>query len=420
MSHRRVTILTGPGKLHLFEAARVLSRDGNAVTVVSGWMPAPKGLEWLDSLGRLLGQPNLHQRISGRRAELEGYAQIKSCALAECGHHALGLLSRTGIIDEDLAGAMGFTLFGYSARRRIDGAEVIHVRSGAGRGGAIEYARRHGIKVVVDHSIAHPDAISEALTPEYERYGMKCPINGQTEFWKLVLRDCEEADVLLVNSDYVKNTFKKYGFPDAKQQVVYWGVGEEFWGIKSSYESEGPIKLLFSGHFELRKGARVLLEACQILKARGVRFKLQVLGFMGSGRLALAEFPVGKEVEFVAFAPRSVLIEHLRKADLFVFPTLAEGSARSAMEAMAAGLPVITTESCGVPIEDGVNGVYVELGSAKSLADAIERLSQDQTARMRLGMKARESISSRYTWEAFAQSVSGIYDRLLSHRSALQ
>ena len=412
---RNIAIVTGPGKLHLFEAARVLADAGWNVRVVTGWLPEAKRLAWLDPVGRLMGQPNLRQRIAGRRLQLQGVGHLEQCLFAECGHQALGLLGRAGVLSEDWAGALGFTLFGSAAAGKLGSPHLVHVRSGAGQGGAIRKARRLGARIVVDHSIAHPDAIAKALGPEFERYGLKCPINGQSGFWKVVLRDCNEADAVLVNSEYVKTTFLDHGFPCGKLAVAYLGVRRDFIGAKKRYERRGPLKLLFTGHFDLRKGVRTLLDACEILKRHGAEFQLQVVGFVGNGRYALRGRTLGDQVRFVDFVPQDVLRHYLANADIFVFPTFAEGSSRSAMEAMGAGLPVITTRACGVPIEDGVNGVYVDPGNAGQLADMIQRLAGNEELRRELGSNACATISGHYSWTSYAGAVSRLYETLLRH-----
>ena len=76
-----------------------------------------------------------------------------------------------------------------------------------------------------------------------------------------MLRDCDDADLLLVNSDFVKKTFVEQGYPAEKVRVAYLGVREEFFDLKRDYRIAGPVKILFTGNFDIRKGVRLLLEA---------------------------------------------------------------------------------------------------------------------------------------------------------------
>jgi glycosyltransferase involved in cell wall biosynthesis len=375
------------------------------VQIITGWAPYAKQMAWLDFLGRIAGYSNLSSRLGERREQLQGRAKISECILADYFQAGLSTLEKIGLMNEDRAGRWSFRYFGWAARSKLIGSSIVHVRSGAGQGGAIRRARQQGSKIVTDHSIAHPITIARVLTPEYARYGLECPICAEAPFWRLVLADCEQADRLLVNSDYVRGTFIENGFRPELIDVAYLGVRDEFLGVKNSYEAGKKLKLLYTGHFELRKGARTLLDACQILKRRQLPFQLQVVGSMGSGRLALRGRNIGDDVKFVPYVTKEVLCNYLSEADMFVFPTFAEGSSRSAMEALGAGLPVITTRACGVPIVDGENGMYVEPGDAESLADRIEALAQDTGKREVLGTAACKMVRSKYSWADYAAAV---------------
>jgi glycosyltransferase involved in cell wall biosynthesis len=407
-----VSILTGPGRLHLFDAAEALAIAGMDMQMICGWAPKAPRMASVDLIGRILGQPNLSSRLGERRGQLEGRTRISQCIAADFVQMGLSTVARTGLLNEDRAALWAFRYFGRAARERLSGAPLVHVRSGAGQGGAIRRARQQGSKVVTDHSIAHPETIARVLTPEYARYGLECPIRAETPFWRLVMADCEQADRVVVNSDYVKDTFVQNGFRPESISVAYLGVRADFLTAKHTYERGRRLKLLYTGHFELRKGARTLLDACQILKQRHLPFVLQVVGSMGSGRLALKGRSLGDEVEFVPYVQKEVLRRYLTEADIFVFPTFAEGSSRSAMEALGAGLPVVTTRSCGVPIEDGVSGMYVPPGDAETLADRIEALACDLGKRESLGRAACAMVRDNHTWADYAAAMIRIYQSI--------
>lgn len=406
---KTVSILTGPGRLHLFDAAQALVDAGMDVQMIGGWAPSPKEMRSVDWIGRMLGHPDLAARLGQRRKQLEGRTRISECIMADFMQMGLSTAAGMGIINENLASLWAFRIFGYAARRNLSNAAIVHVRSGAGQGGAISRAHQQGSKVVTDHSIAHPATIRRVLQPEYARYGLECPINAESPFWRLVLADCEQADRVVVNSDFVKSTFVENGVRPDRIAVAYLGVRESYVGAKRSYETGRRLKLLYTGHFELRKGARTLLDACEILKQRRVPFVLQVVGSMGSGRYALEGRSIGEEVEFVDYVQKDVLLRYLAGADMFVFPTFAEGASRSAMEALGAGLPVITTLACGVPISDGENGVYVEPGDAVALANRIEELAHDRDKRESLGSAACAMVRSSYSWADYAATMMRIY-----------
>ncbi len=102
-----------------------------------------------------------------------------------------------------------------------------------------------------------------------------------------MLRDCADADLLLVNSDFVKKTFVDEGYPAEKIRVAYLGVREEFFDLKRDYSIEGPVRILFTGNFDIRKGVRILLEAIRSCRRSGLDLRLELMGNLGNGASCL-------------------------------------------------------------------------------------------------------------------------------------
>ncbi len=115
----------------------------------------------------------------------------------------------------------------------------------------------------------------------------------------------------------------------------------------------------------------------------------------------------GDEIFFshTPFAPLQQVAAAFAGADLFVFPTFAEGSSRSGMEAAAAGLPIITTENCGLPLQHGKSAIYVPVNDASSLAEAIGLVSSDEALRTSIGRNAMRTVTENYTWRQYGRQV---------------
>jgi hypothetical protein len=133
------------------------------------------------------------------------------------------------------AAQIGWRAFGWQSQRYLRKAEIFHVRSGAGQAGAIRKAKLAGMKVVVDHSIAHPAFMEQALKPEYNTFGLPFDLGPRSLLWRLVLADAAVADCLLVNSEFVRETFAKEGYPLDKIRIVHLGVREDFFSLKEAY-----------------------------------------------------------------------------------------------------------------------------------------------------------------------------------------
>ena len=86
------------------------------------------------------------------------------------------------------------------------------------------------------------------------------------------------------------------------------------------------------------------------------------------------------------------------------------------MEAAAAGLPIITTENCGLPLEHGKSAIYEPVNDADSLAEAIGRLSADEALRCSLGRNAMKTVTENYTWARYGEQVARYLEESVKSR----
>ena len=401
----KAIVATGFGKLHFHETARALARAGVEVNFLTGWVPKDNQAALVELLGKFLGEKHLGARMAARQIRIPGVS-VTPVAWVEFAGTLIKLVQRTKLIPLDLAYGMEFRLAAWGSRRYLRDADVLLVRSGAGQSGAIRKARRHGLGVVTDHSIAHPAFMHRILREEFARFGLPAGYDPHADLWKLVLRDCADADLLLVNSEFVKKTFVGEGYPAEKVRVAYLGVREDFFDLKRDYQIEGPVRILFTGNFDIRKGVRLLLEAIRRCRRAGLDVRLELMGNLDNGAACLLP---EDEIFFThtSFAPLQQVAAAFARADLFVFPTFAEGSSRSGMEAAAAGLPIITTENCGLPLEHETSAIYIPVNDAEALADAIGRVCTDQELRERIGRNAMQTVTQGYTWMQYGEKVAG-------------
>jgi glycosyltransferase involved in cell wall biosynthesis len=179
---------------------------------------------------------------------------------------------------------------------------------------------------------------------------------------------------------------------------------------------QGPI-LIYTGRLVSYKGLPMLLEAWGDISKR----RAGTLVFVGEGgrdmhncesalRESVASHQLGARVCFTGAVDR--VEDWLRAADLFVFPTENEAFGLSLVEAMACGLPAVTTKVGGLGdyVADGINARVIEPGDAHGLVAAIEALLDDPLQAANLGQAARETVCRRFGLDA----VAGRYEQLLS------
>lgn len=170
-----------------------------------------------------------------------------------------------------------------------------------------------------------------------------------------------------------------------------------------------PPVLLFHGRVDARKGVLDLLAALDLL-ATPVRLLVSGIGpDLEQVRVRAAGRP---DVELLGYTDPAAAPAVYRRADVFVSPTYSEGFSNTILEAMASGLPVVSTRSVGVVdcLRDGDNGLLHEPGDVPGLAAALGRLLADPGLRAGLADRALAEVRRRYSWPVLARAVSGVYD----------
>jgi glycosyltransferase involved in cell wall biosynthesis len=125
---------------------------------------------------------------------------------------------------------------------------------------------------------------------------------------------------------------------------------------------------------------------------------------------------IRERVRVIPFVRREDIPAVYAKHDIFVFPSLVEGMPLTLLEAMATGMPVVTTNTCGMAdvVEDEVNGLLVPSADAEKLARGVERLCESTELRKRLGLAGQETMR-RYTWAQVTEQLEKVF--LLAARS---
>lgn len=180
----------------------------------------------------------------------------------------------------------------------------------------------------------------------------------------------------------------------------------------------GEPKLLYHGRVDARKGILDLLKALAKLDARGRRgWRLVVSGIgpdVEEAQSLAAELGLADRTRFTGYAEYERTPEVYREAEVFVSPTHAEGFSNTILEAMATGLPVVSTRAVGVVdcLTDAENALLVEPGDSTALAEALARVLDDAALRRRISRKALAEAREVYAWPAIARRIQTVYRSL--------
>ena len=232
----------------------------------------------------------------------------------------------------------------------------------------------------------------------------------------------DHANALLIGGkSFVEEVCGRLGSDPARFTIVPGAVDTERFTPapgRAPGDAEVPLRLLYHGRVDRRKGALDLLDALALLAERGVPVLTTISGIgpdvepcrARAQELGLA----GDRVRFTGYADYATVPDLYRAADAFASPTYAEGFSNTILEAMAAGLPVVSTHAVGVSdcLRDGENGLLVEPGDVPALADAIARLVTDEALRRRLGADALDECRRVYSWHAVGRQIMEVYARV--------
>ncbi|HYM14416.1 MAG TPA: glycosyltransferase [Dehalococcoidia bacterium] len=166
------------------------------------------------------------------------------------------------------------------------------------------------------------------------------------------------------------------------------------------------------------KGLDTLLRAVAALGNRGLRLSVLLAGD-GPERQSLEALAralhLDDDVRFLGELPHDSVPDVLRQIDIFAMPSTAEGFGVAALEASAAGVPVVASDVHGIPdvVLDGVTGLLVPPRDTAALAGAIARLADDAALRRRMGAAGRAYVEHNYRWQDNAALMERLYEEMV-------
>ena len=177
-------------------------------------------------------------------------------------------------------------------------------------------------------------------------------------------------------------------------------------------------RFLYHGRVDRRKGAIDLIDAVDMLRT-GPAFKVLFSGIgpdLDAAKARVEELQLGDRISFSGYVPYDDAPAVYRDNDIFVSPTWSEGFSNTVLEAMASGLPVISTESVGVVdcIDHERNGLLVACHDVAGFAHQMSRLLEDQTLRQRLAATALDDVRNLYRWPVVAKQIEDCYRGILT------
>ena len=357
--------------------------------------------------------------------------------LVRMGHHVTMVSQYRG--DEE-----GTKVYGGGPPPEVPGVRVIGLEArGEQAGGDFEKDIEEMARVVVEeHGRAPFDVIHAqygyptglAALVASRRIGVPnlVSIQGGDGHWvgsccgthkRAMLAVLGHAGALLIGSrSFADEVTENHGTPPDRFTIVPGAVNtERFYPAGEEVGEIGDTPhLLYHGRVDARKGVLDLLDAfADLCERRPARLTVSGIGPDSKNAAERArELGLDDRVEFSGYADYAATPEVYRRADLFVSPTYAEGFSNTILEAMATGLPVVSTRSVGVVdcLRHKENALLHEPGDVPGLTAALVQMLDDPELCRRLAEKSLEEARTLYAWPTVARQIVSVYESLAGTR----
>jgi glycosyltransferase involved in cell wall biosynthesis len=279
-------------------------------------------------------------------------------------------------------------------------AAAVYVFNSAGLE-ILQEARRGGLKGIVEQTIAPGRVEWAALKEEGARFPDWEPAAKEEsmmeEYCARESAEWASADLVVCGSEFVREGVVAGGIAKDRCVVVPYGLDRATFASARLGRRAGPLRVLTVGAVCLRKGAPYVLAAARRL---GGRAEFRMAGPIQV--LPEAEKQVRRHIQLTGIIPRPKMTSLYDWADVFLLPSLCEGSATAVYEAMSRGLPVICTPQTGSTVRDGVDGFIVPARNPGAIVEKLENLAADPGLLATLSENGRRN-SADYTLEKYGE-----------------
>jgi glycosyltransferase involved in cell wall biosynthesis len=256
---------------------------------------------------------------------------------------------------------------------------------------AYRAAKDRGLLAVGDQMIAPLEVEVAEMRRQIQRWpgwiGQESADLHQ-EYLEFERNTWQTLDGITCASDYVREGLISRGIAPERISVIPYPWPRPSGHQVDRQRKSGPLVVGFVGAVGLRKGAPYFLETARRFDPAKTKFVMVGNVTLDQSRLE----PYAQRVQFVGPVPRSAVADWLGKFDVFFFPSTCEGSAGAVMEAMGAGLAVLTTHNSGSRVRDGIEGFIRSYDDIDGFEQALRRLDDDRDLLLRMGESARARV----------------------------
>ncbi|WOX06016.1 glycosyltransferase family 4 protein [Microbulbifer pacificus] len=222
--------------------------------------------------------------------------------------------------------------------------------------------------------------------------------------------------IVTVSKQSFDDIVEQFGVAPSQLKLIYNGIDTDIFAPQPQVVAN-PFQIMTTASADQPlKGLRFLLQAVALLRGRYPQLTLLVVGKLkkgGATEKLLQELKLHDCVRFVSGISNQELVEHYASSGMVVCPSLYEGFGLPAGEAMACGVPVISSDGGALPEVVGDAGIVVPAGDSGALARAIERLLSDPSLRAEMGAAGRRRIEQQFSWQVAAKHLVSFYRAII-------
>lgn len=404
-------ILANVARNHCYPIAEAAAEAGYLRRFITSvyYRPSTRSGRLLRAIAGHAGEGE-EQRLNGRRSPRIPDDRVVTIPLPELAERGALKLADRLHRDPRPATYLKNEAFDLLARRHVDACTIFHGFEQCALF-CLRKAKALGATTVLDQPIMHRTSLDRLEARERAVMGVPAPEAQPFWFQQHIdrkYRELELSDHAFVGLDFVKRTMVENGFPADRVYVIPYGADVSGYRPIDRPPREG-FEILYVGPIHYWKGLHYLLQVIERIRVEGAR--LTIVGRIDPDweayfRPRLAR--LGDKVRHIPGVPHSELVRYYAEADVLAFPSLVGGIGLVCYEAMATGLPVVTSDG-DVVIRDGVDGVCVPARDVDGWCAALEQLAASREQRLRIGRAAVER-AREFSWASYRRGIIDAYD----------
>lgn len=377
-------VISGGGRFHIFELAKQLLRK--------------------NALGRLITS---YPRYKAIQAGLPP-EKVKSILIKEIilrGWKYIPAPLRLGYNPQYLS----CEVFDRLARTKLTGCDIFVGLSSFSLHTMIR-AKLSGCVTILERGSSHIIAQQDILQEEYDRFGL--PFTGaHPKVIEKELAEYNAADWIFVPSAFAKRTFIDQGIDEGKLVSVPYGV--DLSSFRQLPKNDRVFRVIFCGNLSLQKGVHYLLRAFSELKLPAS--ELLLIGNCPEEMKPFLKKYAGS-YNWIGPVSHDILYRYYSQGSVFVLNSIQEGFGMVITEAMACGLPLICTTNTGGGeiISEGREGFIIPIRDVEALKEKILFLYENQVLAAKMGRKAKDKVSSGFSWDDYGGRIMKNYSEILN------